>query len=126
EDGATGKFSVTLAAGEAAVLIPNTTGTAAFQASWGTGFKVIELTNWEARANSPTETNEVLTLRNTSDEIVDTANYLNGSTWPTNNNSGSIYVLPSGLSTTGNDNGANWGLAAVGVHGARANINTGD
>lgn len=134
EDGATGGIVGTaiLDPQEAAVIIPDDQTILDFQEAWGTGFDIFPVSNWGSGgllglSNSPSSTNEVLTLRDSDGNLVDEVNYDDEGDWPTDSPDGpSIYLLPGALDSVSNDSGLNWARSEVGVDGAYGNNQTGD
>jgi len=130
EDGKTAGLpaDTVLQPGEAAVLIPGEQTVGDFRAAWGRGdYKVIRLDGWgigdgtlDNLANGPSETNEVLTLRNAADEVEDEVNYDDQSPWPSDEpQGGSIVLKPDALSADANDKGESWVTAVDGELGAK-------
>lgn len=140
EDGASGAFpaGTILMPGTAAVFFPDGLTAAGFQAAWpattslypiggivfgsGTGLFGGDL---GGLSNTPSATNEMLTLRDAAGTIVDDVNFDDVAPWPsiTGSTDGpSIYVLPAFLNKTANDNGANWARSVVGTDGAVNNL----
>lgn len=122
---------VLIGPGEAIVLIPQACSVEEFQAAWGQEVRAYPLGSWTGRsgtlslANNPSETNEILTLRNDGGDVVDEVNYQNKSPWPSGKSAGSsIYLLPEILKAEFNDEGARWRFAEAGTHGARAAMQT--
>ena len=131
--------SSSIAAGEAVVLIPGPdaigsnpgTTVAEFQASWGSGYQIFLLAQWsdnlQSLSNSPSDTNEILTLVNASGIAVDVANYDDGygspaNDWPNPYPGGpSVYLNCDSLDGVSNDAGANWSVSTNGVEGAFEN-----
>ncbi len=69
-------------------------------------------------ANTPTATNEVLTLRNAGGAIMDEANFLNNvQGWPAVIAGKSIYVAKDFLDEFSNDVGCAWRLSTPGIDG---------
>jgi endonuclease/exonuclease/phosphatase family metal-dependent hydrolase len=133
EDGSTGGIpgGTMLGPFEAAVLIPSSQTVADFQAAWGASFAVYPLSGWESGLanldNSPSPTNEILTLRNTGGITEDAVNFDDASGWPADTPDGaSIYVVLGSKSVSGNDIGTNWARSAIGVDGGFANVITAD
>ena len=134
EDGRTAAFpkGTALAVGEALVVIPDVQTVERFHAAWGEGITVIAVDGWGAGgmgglANSPSDTNEVLTLRDSGGEIVDEVNYDDANDWPRDSPDGaSIYLKPGTLSTEANDSGKSWARSTDGAHDARACEKAGD
>jgi hypothetical protein len=132
EDGSSGGLppGSMLGPKEAAVIHNEVVSSADFQAAWGTGFQNFGVSNWGlpgliGLSNSPSPTNEILTLRNASGQTMDVANYDDDPPWPSDVPDGpSIYVLPRPPCSIGtaNDDGANWARSAVGVDLGRANV----
>lgn len=128
EDGKTSALpeSATIEPGQAIVLIPSTQSVADFRKAWGKGFDVYKLDGWTGDkdslsnlANSPSSSNEILTLRNAKDEIVDEVNYDDEGDWPTDSPDGpSISLNPDALDPEKNDSGKNWSRSEKGKHGA--------
>lgn len=132
EDGITAPLPnrTSIKPGQAIVLIPGDQTVEAFRAAWGEGYDVYPLNNWSSPgigglANTPSETNEILTLRDGRGRLIDEVNYDDDDPWPTDNPDGpSIYLVPAALNATGNDKGANWRRSEVDKRGARANQET--
>lgn len=128
EDGKTQPLpdSVKIEPGEAIVLIPGVQSVADFQAAWGEGFQIFPLDGWAVGensmnnlSNSPSETNEILTLRNAEGDIVDEVNYDDEGDWPSDNPDGpSITLKPDALDPKKNDDGKNWVRSEKGKLGA--------
>ncbi|MEM1353942.1 MAG: lamin tail domain-containing protein [Planctomycetota bacterium] len=130
EDGRTAAIpaDTTLKPGEALVLIPGDQTVSDFRAAWGRGaYQVVSLDGWglgddtlDNLANSPSDRNEVLTLRNAAEEVVDQVNYDDESPWPSDSpQGGSIILRPSQLSAQANDHGESWVIAREGELGAK-------
>jgi hypothetical protein len=106
-----------LAPGEAAVLLFQSP--AEFATMWGSTVKVIPTDIGISLANAGSATNETVAVRDASGTTVDEVNYeTNTNGWPNTAQGRSIYLLPTGVSTTGNDIGTNWALSTDGVDGA--------
>jgi hypothetical protein len=113
--------------GEAVVLIPGVQSVADFREAWGEGFKVFPLHGWHKGddpisnlANSPSSSNEVLTLRDAEGEIVDEVNYDDEGDWPSDRPDGSSITLkPEALDSEKNDAGRNWSRSESGKLGAK-------
>ena len=129
EDGQTAPLpdSATIKPGQAIVLIPSTQSVADFRAAWGKGFDVYKLDGWTGDkdslsnlANSPSDINEVLTLRNAADEVIDEVNYDDEGDWPTDSPDGpSIALNPDALDPDKNDDGKHWSRSEKDKHGGR-------
>jgi len=121
----------TIAPGQAIVLssVGSAGGTAAdFKAAWGTGFSVqaLDFSAMNGLANSPSGTNEILSLLDGGLNTIDVVNFDDSSPWPTDSPDGpSIYLLPTALDVTQNDFGANWARSQIGVDGGIGNNATG-
>lgn len=119
--------SATIKPGEAVVLIPGTQTVGDFQKAWGKGFQVFPLKGWTEGddplsnlANSPSETNEILTLRDKAGEVIDEVNYDDEDDWPSDSPHGASIVLqPGKLDADKNDEGRSWSRAESGKLGAR-------
>ncbi len=128
EDGKTEALpeSVKIEPGQAIILIPSTQSVGDFRKAWGKGFDVYKLDGWTGNkdslsnlANSPSSTNEILTLRNAKDEVVDEVNYDDEGDWPSDSPDGpSIALNPDALDPAKNDNGKSWSRSEKGKHGA--------
>ena len=128
EDGKTEPLpeSAKIGPGEAVVLIPGVQSVGDFREAWGKGFTVYKLDGWAKGddplsnlANSPSETNEVLTLRNKKGDVVDEVNYDDEGDWPKDSPDGpSIALNPDALDPDKNDSGKNWARSEKGKHGA--------
>jgi hypothetical protein len=128
EDGKTQPLpeSATIKPGQAIVLIPGTQSVGDFRKAWGKGFDVYKLDGWTGTkdslsnlANGPSDANEILTLRNAKDEVVDEVNYDDEGDWPTDSPDGpSITLNPDALTAKKNDDGKNWSRSEPGKLGA--------
>lgn len=129
EDGKTSALpeSATIEPGQAVVLIPSTQSAADFRKAWGDGFDIYPLDGWTGSqdslsnlANSPSSTNEILTLRNAKGAVVDEVNYDDEGDWPSDSPDGpSITLSPDALDATKNDSGKNWARSEKGKRGAK-------
>ena len=150
---------VTLEAGEAAILFQwdsvdgditfefesYVAAQQAFYDAWGCGYQVIPLRGWGSvdldrlpgsnalnnLSNSPNPANEILTLRDAADGLVDLVNYDDdGIIWPFDPTGDpafeafSIYLLPGSYNGADNDSGFNWAASFVGFDDARNNTTT--
>lgn len=128
EDGKTKPLpsSAIIEPGQAIVLIPGTQSVGDFRKAWGKGFDVYKLDGWARGddplsnlANSPSSSNEVLTLRNKQGEVVDEVNYDDEGDWPSDSPDGpSIALNPDALTAEKNDTGSNWSRSEKDKHGA--------
>ena len=111
--------------GQTVVLIPSDCSPREFTEAWGEGITIWPLERWgqgglNNLANSPSETNEVLELRDAEGEVVDRVNYDDEGVWPSDSPAGpSIYLKRGGFDPVGNDAGANWARSQVGLDGAK-------
>jgi hypothetical protein len=132
EDGESSAFpdGAVLPAGQALVLIPDAQEAAGFHAAWPhrrgeKPFPVLRLEGWRrggfgGLANSPSPTNEVLTLRRDDDSIADLVNFDDTDPWPSDTPEGpSIYLLPHAIDPDLNDDGRNWARSEPDTHHAR-------
>jgi hypothetical protein len=106
---------------------------ASFDLGWGSGINRIQVANFPSLANSPSPTNETAAIRNASDVIQDSVNYDQNfdavsDAWPKiNGDDGqSIFLLPQGLSSAGNNDGDNWKPSMWGVYNAQFRTADGD
>ncbi|HEX5472073.1 MAG TPA: lamin tail domain-containing protein [Lacipirellulaceae bacterium] len=96
-----------------------------FDKEWGSGINRIQVGNFPILANTPSPTNETAAIRNAAGVIEDAVNFDQNfnqpSGWPKiNGDDGqSIFLLPQGLSSTGNDIGSNWKPSMLSVYGAK-------
>ena len=133
--------TASLAAGEAAVIIPEEQTIADFQAAWGSGYQIFPVGGWifgsttgkdggniGGLSNGPSATNEILRLYDASDVQLDLVNFDDSSPWPSDSPDGpSIYMVPLSISSPGAGNiGSNWASSSAGTHGAINNTVTGD
>ena len=95
-----------------------------FFASWGltnadgNTYRVIIQDDAITLANTPSPTNEVLTLIDAQGITVDVANYENGTNgWPATPNGASITLGPNFLDDFANDFGCAWSRAVLGIEG---------
>ncbi len=114
------------------VLVPGNQTSADFQTAWPTADVVVPLLDWglgglNGLANSPSDTNEVLTLRDRNGTIQDQANFDDSDPWPPDQPDGvSIYLLPTTITREANDLGVNWARSSLDIDGALANVRTAD
>ncbi len=92
----------------------------AFRADWSTAADptvIVIGVGWGSLANSPSETNEVLVVRNGNGDVEDEANYQeNGAGgWPTSGQGISFYLTDTAAD---NNVGSNWAASVAGVDGA--------
>jgi hypothetical protein len=129
EDGKTGPApqGTTIGPKQAVVLIPAECGVEAFREAWGDAVVAVPLSEWGGRpgmsglGNSPSQTNEILSLVRPDESISDTVNYDDEGDWPSDEPDGvSIYLLPGKLDAAANDDGKNWRRSEAGTHGANA------
>jgi len=125
EDGETEAISreVSIEAKSAIVLIPGRQSAEAFREAWGEGIEVVRLENWgrggiRGLANSPSEGNERLTLRDGDGRVVEAVNFQGGDPWPGASDGPSIYVQREHLTPEGNDEGQHWQASQPGQTGA--------
>ena len=119
--------SATIKPGEAIVLIPGVQNIGDFRAAWGSGFQVFKLKGWAQGdnplsnlANSPSDKNEILTLRNKEGKVMDEVNYDDEGDWPKDSPHGpSIALIPGKLDSKSNDIGKSWGRSEPGKLGAK-------
>ncbi len=117
-----GPFSCVLGPGEVAVLVHRNVEEEEFRAAWDdpespVSYQVIRV-KWGGLANTPSETNEILRLRDGAGEIVCEVNFRNGDGWPKLTALGgpSIYLVD--LDATDLSSGAHWRASKAGEHGA--------
>lgn len=123
---------------EAVVLHCGCNTTSDFQAAWGTAFQVFAMDRWDFvsgdpfprmnnLSNSPSATNEILTLVDSSNVVIDTANFEEGNNgWPSMAIGSSIFLLPTALDATSNDTGSNWAVSTPGTLAATTSASTGN
>jgi hypothetical protein len=128
DDGAAdwGVMSGSLAPGQVGVITTSTEE--AFKASWPSAVNAAILTtsttnpNWGSLGNNHGIGDEVLTLRDASDNIIDIVDYTSGSAltggWPDAPSGASIYLLPGFMTSADNDIGSHWGYSVLGINGA--------
>ncbi len=130
EDGSSSTFpaATSIAAGEAIVLIWADQTVSDFEDAWGSGYQIIPVTNGLlGLSNSPSATNEILTLRDSGSNIMDEVNYDDVAPWPVIPPDGpSIYLLAGALDADSNDEGASWARCVDGVDGCYINTVTAD
>jgi hypothetical protein len=86
----------------------------------GQPYRVFALANClvPSLANTGSPTNEVLSLVDNFGNLVDEANYQNGTNgWPATTSGISVYLKPQFLNASDNDSGAAWALSELGVNG---------
>ncbi|MGI9428565.1 MAG: lamin tail domain-containing protein [Bythopirellula sp.] len=122
EDLQDGNVSSAIPAGT--MLLPDQalvlTGDAAtFDSNWGGGINRLELGGFPTWANSPSASNEIVAIRDNASLVRDQVNYDDQGSWPADDGSDgvSIFLPPEMLSTTLNDDGANWLPGMAGVYG---------
>jgi hypothetical protein len=107
---------------QALVLIENE---AIFLGDWGAGGNYLVYPGMGTSlnlANTPTgPEDEVVTLVDQNDVIIDAVSYDNEAPWPAvvNGTGTAIYLLPGAFDPLANDLGANWARSTDGIHGAR-------
>ena len=134
EDGQTAKFpkDMKIKPMQAIVIIPGKQTIDDFRKAWGNKIALLSINKWSkggigGLANSPSKTNEILTLINSSGVIVDQVNYDDAKPWPRDTKEGpSIYLLPEKLNAKDNDKGKNWSRSVAGKNGAKHNRITAD
>jgi len=139
EDGQTATIpeGIIINPGEAVVLIPGSQTIEDFRAAWDAdeaGFTVIPLDGWgmgqgtlDNLGNSPSDTNEIVTLINHDDQVIDAVNYDDEGDWPSDSPDGASLVLkPDKLDAESNDSGSNWTLSTEGENASRKNTQTED
>jgi len=129
EDGTSSAFgAVSIAAGEAIVIIWDAQTIADFQAAWGAGFQIVPVANnLGGLSNSPSGTNEILQLVDSGSNVIDEVNYDDTGDWPGDVPDGpSIYLLPDFPDASSNDSGLSWASSVDGVDGAYNSTITGD
>jgi hypothetical protein len=96
-----------------------------FDTEWGSLIYRIQVSGFPSLANSPSPTNETAAIRNGSGVIMDAVNFDQNfdapeDAWPKiNGDDGqSIFLLPQGLSSSGNNDGDNWKPSMWGVYNA--------
>ncbi len=99
-----------------------------FEGAFGSGYQLISLLD-EGESmvnlgNSPSETSEIITLRDADSLLVDSLNYDDVAPWPTDPGGQSIYLsLPdSAVNAGANNDGANWLLSIDGIDGAETSV----
>jgi hypothetical protein len=125
EDGQTKAFGedVSIDAGATLVVIPAAQDVADFKAAWGDDVAVQPIAGWDRSglnglSNSPSQSNEKLTLRDGDDEVIDAVNFDDVDPWPTASEGASIYLLPQHLTAEANDEGEHWRAAEAEKGGA--------
>ncbi len=126
EDGKTAPMpeGVTLPGKGVLILCPGEQTWENFQAAWGDTVRVVPLANWskggmQGLANSPSETNEVLTLRRADESVAFTVNFDDEKPWPSDGRGGaSIYLTPAGLVDPANFTPEQWANSEDGTASA--------
>ncbi|QQE10614.1 lamin tail domain-containing protein [Planctomycetota bacterium] len=134
EDGKTEAFpeDLEIKPNQAIVFIPGDQTVEKFKEAWKCDAPVIPVKKWnnggmKGLANNPTDTNEILTLCDSSGQVIDRLNYDDNRPWPSDSKQGpSIYLALDKLSSTENDNGENWHKSKLGTNGAINNKITAD
>ena len=134
EDGQTQPIpaEVSIAPGEAVVLVPFEQEVREFQNAWGEDFQVVPVEGWNGSgmrglANAPDEDNEILTLRRPDGSAADTVNYDDSDPWPRDSPDGaSIYLAPGHVAAGQGGSGQSWRRSEAEVHGARSAQETTD
>lgn len=133
EDGKTVDLprNTTIKAGQAIVLVPAGMTVENFRAAWGEGFDIYPLGGWDkpginGLGNTPSEKNELLSLRKSDGSTVDEAHYKIDGDWPKPGRGGgpSLMLKPDSLNVKANDSGKNWAYAQAGKLGAKENTKT--
>jgi hypothetical protein len=134
EDGRTAPLpaDVKLGPRQALVLVPGMQTPEHFHAAWGPEIVVVPLGQWGLPgkfnlSNDPSPQNEILTLRDAANTVVDEVNFDDEGDWPSDVPPGpSIYLLPGKLNAQDNDAGTSWARSAAGKDGGRTNRLTGE
>lgn len=109
-----------LMAGQVGIIFNDVLSASDFADGWELDSSVaLFAVTWGSLANGPSDTNEIITLHDSSGTQVDIVNYDDENGWPADNNSASIYLLNPELD---NNVGTNWALSQLGVDGGRAPI----
>ncbi|MHC5109826.1 MAG: lamin tail domain-containing protein [Planctomycetota bacterium] len=119
--------------GEAVVFIPNEQTVTEYQDAWGIGYQIFAVGGWgvpglSSLSNSPSATNEILTLRDAGGVAIDVVNFDDEGDWPSDaeGDGPSIRALCTALDAAANDLGTNWIHSILGVNGAVASVAGGD
>jgi hypothetical protein len=99
-----------------------------FDAEWGNGINRVQVNSFPPLANDPSPTNETAAIRDNLGVIRDFVNIDDSNGWPrtTGSDGQSIFALPSGLTSAGNDIGANWRPTMWGAYGGVFRANDGE
>lgn len=132
EDGSTGAIEsgTRLAAGAALVIIPVECGVDKFKEAWGDDIQIVAVTGWSSDgmyqlANTPSDINEILHLKDAAGTTVDGVNFDDEGPWPSDEPDGpSIYLKPDALDAVKNDDGPHWARSTEGTHEGKTNKQT--
>lgn len=107
--------STSLAAGQVAVLFDAAfTNANTFRTEWSVPVNALVIgVTWQALGNSPSSSDEILTIKNASSVTQDEVNYDDASPWPVDDGSASIYLTFGNLTDTANNSGSSWALSVV-------------
>lgn len=95
-----------------------------FTGAFGSGYLLISLSDIGQTmfnlANSPSATNEIIYLRDDDSNLVDSVNYDDANSWPSDPGGVSVYLaLPnSQMDAVSNNDGSNWANSQEGIDGA--------
>jgi hypothetical protein len=104
------------------------TGDAAtFDKQYGNGLPRLQVSSFPTLANSPSPTNETVSLRDNTGILRDSVNYDDDLGWfgVAGSQGSSLFLRPEGLSSAGNDAGAHWAPSSGGVYGGTYNNRNG-
>jgi hypothetical protein len=98
-----------------------------FDLQYGAGLPRIQVSNFPILANSPSPTNETVSIRDNKGVLRDSVNYDDELGWfgTAGTQGTSLFLRPEGLSATANNLGANWAPASQGVYGGTYNNRNG-
>ena len=109
-----------LPGGGVAVIYNDVISPTDFRNAWSIPDSVLLIgVAWGSLSNSPSATNEILQLFDASGQSQDIVNYDNSDPWPSDNNSGSIYLTDLFAE---NNEGSNWALSTSGESNSRSPI----
>ena len=94
-----------------------------FDSQYGNGLPRLEVSNFPTLANTPSPTNETVSLRDNTGTLRDSVNYDDELGWfgVAGSQGSSLFLRPEGLSAAGNDVGSHWAPSSGGVYGGTYN-----
>jgi hypothetical protein len=113
-----------LPAGQALVITGDAT---TFDSQYGNGLPRLQVSSFPTLANTPSPTNETVSLRDNTGALRDSVNYDDELGWfgVAGSQGSSLFLRPEGLSIADNDVGSHWAPSSGGVYGGTYNNRNG-